>query len=60
MAKRGKGPTGQLKNIALAKGFKGVSDYLAAKGEVLPRTRKVRKVKAEDSVVGQSAEVVDK
>ncbi|KAJ3417171.1 hypothetical protein HDV05_006377 [Chytridiales sp. JEL 0842] len=44
MQKRGKGPTGQLKAIALAKGFKGVSDYLASKGEVLPRARKVQAI----------------
>ncbi|KAJ3106269.1 hypothetical protein HDU97_006720 [Phlyctochytrium planicorne] len=37
---RGKKPTGQLKNFAVQKGFKGVSEYLEAIGQVLPKGKK--------------------
>jgi hypothetical protein len=41
------GPTGQLKHKAQANGYKGVSHYLAAKGQVLPRASRVKRLLGE-------------
>jgi hypothetical protein len=45
MKKLGKSATGQLKNLALAKGFSGVAEYLEATGQLIPKEKRKRGAK---------------